>query len=117
MEKCRKNKELRDYYSFRRFVGAFFCLFGGINFYLRICERFSHYSKETELSSLPSEGCYLLPVFDSRYFEDLVTAEFCGLEVYIPKDYGEYLERMYGDYMKIPPEDEREIHVAYRIKI
>lgn len=35
---------------------------------------------------------------------------FEGVEVNLPKDYDKYLTIMYGDYMKLPPEDKRVGH-------
>ena len=43
--------------------------------------------------------------------EELDTAFFDGHEYYIPKGYHTYLQRCYGDYMQLPPEEERKIPV------
>ena len=32
---------------------------------------------------------------------------FSGKDYYIPNDYDYYLKSIYGDYMKIPPEEDR----------
>ena len=50
---------------------------------------------------------YLL---SERYFTDRVKVEFEGHSLYAPQDWDEYLIKFYGDYMKIPPESERETH-------
>ena len=35
---------------------------------------------------------------------------FEGMEVYLPNDVNSYLFNLYGNYMEIPPEEERERH-------
>ena len=37
-------------------------------------------------------------------------AEFEGVRCPIPSNYDEYLTKHYDDYMKLPPESERETH-------
>lgn len=44
------------------------------------------------------------------YFEPFKKLEFEGLEVFVPGEYDKYLTHIYGDYMKLPPEDKREQH-------
>ena len=55
---------------------------------------------------------------NNDYFENRVLMEFEGREYYGPKDYDKYLTNMYGDYMKLPPEDQRKTHNidAYWVK-
>lgn len=44
------------------------------------------------------------------YFEDRIKAEFEGHKFYISKDYDAYLKAAYGNYMELPPEDQRTTH-------
>lgn len=44
-------------------------------------------------------------------------AEFCGRKVNLPLKWDDYLKNAYGDYMKIPPESEREHHYVKELKI
>ena len=46
------------------------------------------------------------PVYFSSDFI-LNRTEFDGIEVFIPSNYDEILKRIYGDYMTLPPENER----------
>ncbi|CDZ24935.1 LICD protein family superfamily protein [[Clostridium] cellulosi] len=46
------------------------------------------------------------------YFEPFKTLEFEGMTVFVPNEYDKYLKHIYGDYMKLPPEDKREQHFA-----
>lgn len=45
--------------------------------------------------------------FEKKYFEELTEHEFEGHSYFIPKDYDFVLRWTYGDYMKLPPENER----------
>lgn len=40
-------------------------------------------------------------------FEKSVLMQFEGAEFFIPEMYPEYLKKMYGDYMQLPPEEQR----------
>lgn len=46
-------------------------------------------------------------VFRPEQFEEPVELEFEGIKVYAPKDTDAYLKKIYGDYMKLPPEEQR----------
>lgn len=50
-------------------------------------------------------GRYLIPKY---CFNELIEKDFEGIMFKIPKDYHTVLTRIYGDYMKLPPIDERE---------
>lgn len=49
-------------------------------------------------------------VMPKSIFADGTTASFENIEVVIPKEYDQYLTRMYGDYMELPPEEKRVSH-------
>lgn len=117
LEKSRSNTDIRRYYSFRRFLGFFFATFGGIRFYLRICDRIANQTTETGWKGIPSGISYEREIFPSEVFDDLIDVEFCGHMMKCPKNYDLYLNNLYGDYMTIPPKEKREVHVAYRIEL
>ena len=55
----------------------------------------------------------------TEVFDELIDIEFEGKKYAAPKRYDEYLTIMYGDYMKLPPEDKQVTHhifTAYKIK-
>lgn len=53
--------------------------------------------------------------FKREYIDELIMHEFNGIEFPIPKKYDELLKFLYGDYMKLPPENERIGHHYYKI--
>ena len=56
------------------------------------------------------------PYYISRWkiekavFEDLIEMDFEDRKYTIPKRYDEWLKMQYGDYMKLPPEEDRKSH-------
>lgn len=52
---------------------------------------------------------------DKKIFEDVVRVPFEDTELLIPKKYDEILRHYYGDYMQLPPENERVGHHYYHI--
>ena len=63
------------------------------------------------------ENC--LGVYNSRHpwlkqdMEQVIDADFEGRTVKIMQGYDDYLTTVYGDYMKLPPEEKRVSHHAY----
>lgn len=56
---------------------------------------------------------------EMRLREDFVETTDCEFEGHrwkVPKDYDGYLKSMYGDYMKIPAEEDREKHILLELK-
>ena len=51
---------------------------------------------------------------ERKYFDNQVEVQFEGHSFYAPKDYHELLTKMYGDYMQLPPIEERRGHHNYR---
>ena len=48
-------------------------------------------------------------VFSRTWFEDRTMAAFVGGEYPIPREFDEILTMLYGDYMTLPPEEERAV--------
>ena len=51
-------------------------------------------------------------IMDYNVFEEYTTIEFEGEQFKCIKDYDTYLKFAYGDYMVIPPEKDRKVHLA-----
>lgn len=49
-------------------------------------------------------------VFPKDYFGNGLVKKFEGIDVVIPQDYDAFLKQHYGDYMKLPPEEDRKPH-------
>lgn len=112
----KQDKTVRSYYRKRRLLGWFFNLFGGFDHYNRVVHKLANYKKETGYLGLPLAIAYNREKFEARVLSESVDAEFCGETFKIPKYYDEYLTNLYGgDYMILPPENKREVHVPAKI--
>ena len=116
-EASKDNKDLENYYKLRKRLGCLFSHLGGINFYLKICDRLGRYKKKTRYLGIPSGISYNREVFGCSVLEELSEKDFCGYKVNVPKQYDLYLKNLYGSYMEIPSADKREIHVAYKFSL
>lgn len=115
--KAKDDKELNEYYTFRKRIGFLFAHVGGMRFYLKVCDKLARHKRHSGLMSVPSAISYEKELTSSTVFEEVTTGSFCGHDVLIPKQYDIYLRNLYGDYMQIPPEDKREHHAAYKIEL
>lgn len=74
---------------------------------------------ENNLRSLSGNeyGDYSVPlvneVFPSEWFKKTIRVPFEDVTILIPEDYAAVLSYMYGDYMKLPPEEKRKGHNFY----
>ena len=51
-------------------------------------------------------------------FDEYITVSFEGIDVFCIKEYDYYLTKVYGDYMKLPPLDQRNsLHSHYYIEL
>lgn len=46
-------------------------------------------------------------IIEQKYFSKAIKMKFVDREFMVPIGYDEYLTQMYGDYMKLPPEEQR----------
>ena len=116
-EKCKSNRAVKKYFDFRKRVGFFFAHIGGMELYLKICEKLADYPKKTSFVCVPSAISYDREILPRSVFEGVSEGEFCGYKVNIPVDYDFYLRNLYKKYMEIPPAEKREIHIVYEMKL
>lgn len=72
-------------------------------------------TKSKYLADFNSSRHYLAAIFPLALFMPLQDGEFAGRKFKIPKEYDTYLRIIYGDYMKLPREEERVNHRTLRI--
>ncbi len=90
-----------------------------------------HYIKKFRLGKIVREAEHLMQTLDycasdevfcyqtiygtreknqKKYYEERIEMPFEGISCKVPRDYDEKLRGIYGDYEKIPPEEERKGH-------
>ena len=67
------------------------------------------------LADFNSSSKYLAAIYPIDFFLPVKEGEFAGKTFSIPNDYDTYLKMVYGDYMKMPKEEERVNHRTLRI--
>lgn len=106
-------------YKIRCVLYFFYCLpykIRGYNHYLRrIFELIKKYPLKTSEEFGTFIGIYSAGKdhIKTKYLQYEATALFETLECPILENYHEILGKLYGDYMKIPPENQRHIHPSY----
>lgn len=63
--------------------------------------------EECELVGNPLMPYFVRDIFEKEFFGEGVEVQFEHLQLKAPAKYDAYLKQMYGDYMKLPPEDKR----------
>lgn len=116
---CR-NPMAKRYYCQSFGMRLFYCIRMVIGFlagfvpYKTLCRCFDKFvasAKKTRQVTIASgRGHYFGEMLPTNVFVPTRLMEFEGLKIYMPNDYDKYLTNLYGDYMKIPPEDKREYH-------
>ena len=82
----------------------------------RIATKINKISQEYDYDSSKWIGNFSWSTYGMRervpkeWFTERVKLPFEGYEFWAPKEWDKYLTRIYGDYMKLPPEDKRVNH-------
>ena len=100
-------------YAIRR-AAAFFFSFRSATDWNRTIDRFNRDKNEkSEFCSIPSgRGHYFGEMLPREVFFPGIEGEFEGNRVLLFQDVNRYLSNLYGDYMKIPEEEDREVHAV-----
>lgn len=98
-------------YSFRRFLHNLLLLNFCMN-YEKYRDKMDKIIKKYDYdgNDLIQIYCGAWEIVPREYFGTGIEGEFEGLKVMLPEKYDLYLTNVYGDYMKLPPEDERVTH-------
>lgn len=76
------------------------------------------YMKEKLITTVP-ESKYVIvycgawgkrEIAKRKWFDKIIKKQFEDININVPKKYNKYLNRVYGDYMKLPPIEERKGH-------
>ena len=90
-------------------------LLGG-NFFYRLMKRIVN---RYDFSESKYVGCFVwdsdMVFFPKIYFEGTTALQFEGITVDVPKEYDKALRISYGDYMKLPPEEDQHPTHGYQI--
>lgn len=79
----------------------------GLNQYQQKCmQKYSSFQTEC-LCSMASQYTYAKQCMPREIYGRPTLLEFEGRHYYAPEKYTEYLTRLYGDYMQLPPENKR----------
>ncbi|BFT66393.1 MULTISPECIES: phosphorylcholine transferase LicD [Parvimonas] len=70
--------------------------------------------EESEYVACLVDSFSIIP-FKKEFLGKGTKVDFEGIKVNAPENYDEYLKILYGDYMKLPPEDQRENHHNFHI--
>lgn len=96
-------------YQIRLVLGFLFSLVSSGNWF-NLVDRFAQYRYTGLYGFVTGRKHYFGEIFEENVLFPKREAEFCGQQAFVFNQVEIYLENLYGDYMKIPPENERERH-------
>lgn len=72
-----------------------------------------------DIKNISNMGCIvdsygIKDIMDKTIFDNRTKLEFEGHSFYAPEKHHEYLTNIYGDYMKLPPEEDRKTHHDFK---
>jgi lipopolysaccharide cholinephosphotransferase len=106
------------YYRMRKALGACFSWIGHKRWCAWYDSFVSRHNSNTKMVTIPTgRKNYCGEMLDRKVWGKGRKVSFNGLEVSVPERVEEYLTRLYGDnYMKLPPETNREKHFVVSFK-
>lgn len=105
-----QTKEGKFNYNFRKVIGFFFS-FRSNEAWCNTFDKFVRGKKDTGLWCIPTDvGHYFGHLMPKDVFYPPIKGQFEDMEINLPNNIHEYLVNAYGDYMWIPPVEQREKH-------
>lgn len=115
-----KDKRLMYCYSFKRWRRFLHYVFAAMlswipvpwinNYQQKTMQKYN--AEETKfVCSMAGGYAYNKECMPREFFSDPVLLEFEGRSLYAPGKYKEYLTKLYGDYMQLPPEEKRQANL------
>ena len=83
--------------------------------YYKLISKYDYQSSEYVMNACGHYGAK--NIFDKSVFGNPVMVQYCDFEVPIPEKWDYYLKRYYKDYMKFPPEKERNFWLNFTLPI
>ena len=117
-----KDKRLMYCYSFKRWRRMIHYLFAAMLIWIPVPQLNRYQQKimqkyngqETKLvCSMAGGYAYERECMPRAFFAEPALLEFEGRSFYAPRNYVEYLAKMYGDYMQLPPEEKRQANLGH----
>ena len=107
----------RAVYGIRAITGKIFSFKSGNRWY-DLCDKMIRSRRKTAyLTSATGSRHYLGEVLKTDAFLPVTIEKFQGIKMYAPNKTKTYLRNLYGDYMKIPPEEKRQSHYIKAIDV
>ena len=123
---CRRLAANKDYFAgfykskdfkLKVFIGKILS-FASLNKWANWTERCYALSRNnnSKLVTLPADGLHFFKgIINREGICKVIEGDFEGTKLYLPKEYDYYLRRIYGDYMQIPPEEQRMLSIYSEI--
>ena len=86
------------------------------NVYKKI-ERLYNQCKSSEIIGIHDGVCYDYWYYDKKYLEKFIDMNFENESFKVPEEYDNILKTIYGDYMTLPPVDERRTHEIIKLDL
>lgn len=84
-----------------------------------VAQKYNNVEDKTRFDVVSFFGPYKMrEIHDASVFDKIIKGQFMGHKFNVIAEYDSYLKRVYGDYMKLPPEEKRSTrHTITELKI
>lgn len=101
----------------RKIIGKLFSFKKSMEWF-HLVDKAARYRKHTNILAIPTgRKHYFGEIFPKSVVLPPVYKEFCGIQVPVFCDYDYYLKNLYGEYMQIPKEEDREKHYIVELEV